>query len=95
MAEPPAPAAPTFSDIVRKAAKPSKQGPADSLAEQVRVAMRLQPPIVLVHAWGVPFETFFGVTPKDLLLAGIYRDLAIPLMAAGPHEAVSMAMLAR
>ena len=51
---------------------------ATALARQVRAALHTRRPLLLVHQTSTPFETFFGVTPRDLLLLGIYRELAVP-----------------
>ena len=49
-------------------------------------------------ALGVPFDAFFnnpeGTTPRRLLVAGIYNEIAVPLKR-GPYRPVSMALLAK
>ncbi len=67
--------------------------PTSTLAGELREIMKLGMPVALFHSWEVPFETFFERTPQDLLVQGIFRDLAIPQLT-GPLEAVSLAMLA-
>ena len=47
---------------------------------------------------GVPFDAFFnnheGTTPRQLLVGGIYDEIAVPLKR-GPYRPVSMALLAK
>ena len=43
---------------------------------------------------GVKFDAFFTVTPPELLLRGVYSEIAIPL-AAGPWRPTAMLLLAQ
>ena len=76
-----------------------------AFADEVRAAMEGQVHLLLAHEMpgvggqlvrhGVDFGTFFasteGATPKDLILAGIYTSIAIPLKGGAWREA-SMVM---
>ena len=41
----------------------------------------------------VPFDHFFEVTPHDLLVGGLFRELAMPLNPHGRYHAASLAMI--
>lgn len=43
---------------------------------------------------GKPFESFFKVTPADLLSAGIYRPLAMPWYHRSSYRAISISTVA-
>ena len=66
----------------------------DALVAEVRQALSAQVPFLLVHetdpaAGGVPFDTFFVSTPKDLVSAGLYQPLAVA-WHPGHHRIVSL-----
>ena len=66
---------------------------ANQLAEQVRAAMACNFPILLVHdVLSCSFDHFFVTTPLDLISAGLYKMVAIPLLP-GVHEPVSMRLV--
>ena len=71
---------------------------AEALAEQVRAARNARLPIVMAHEndierAGCIFGHFFEVTPRDLIVDGLYHDLAIGCHS-GKHRQVSIALLA-
>ena len=81
-------------------------GSAAALGKQIRRAMTLGVPLLLVHErpslnqaserFAVPFESFLsepsGATPQSLVRHGIYREIACPMMG-GSHRLVSFFML--
>ena len=42
--------------------------------------------VMLVHDASVPFETPFEMTPRDLLVAGLYHELATPFFFEGREQ---------
>ena len=81
-------------------------GCAASLGMQVRRAMTLGVPLLLVHerpslnqaaeCYAVPFESFLsdpsGATPLSIVRHGVYREIACPMMG-GAHRQASLFML--
>jgi hypothetical protein len=68
----------------------------ETLREHVRGCLQAGRPhaLVLLHWTEVQFEHFFTCTPTDLLLGGIYHNLAVPLFPPGPQQPVSLATIA-
>ena len=72
---------------------------AAALAEQVRAARRVRLPLVMAHEndaarGGCIFGHFFEVTPRDLIVDGLYNDIAVGCHS-DPHRQVSLALLAK
>ncbi len=68
--------------------------PGEQLAQQVQAHMYAAQPLLLVHECDtLAFGHFLEITPRDLLVAGIYRDIATPLFTSEPLRAVSLALL--
>ena len=72
---------------------------AEALAEQVRAARRVRLPLVMAHEndaarGGCIFGHFFEVTPRDLIVDGLYNDIAVGCHSH-PHRQVSLALLAK
>ena len=72
---------------------------AEALAEQVRAARRVRLPLVMAHEndaarGGCIFGHFFEVTPRDLIVDGLYNDIAVGCHS-DPHRQVSLALLAK
>jgi len=71
------------------------------LASELRVALSLSMPIVLVHETRIDrggvsdFDRFFHVTPADLARGGLYKDIATSLHASERHLAVELSLIAR
>ena len=68
----------------------------EGLSTHVRSCMQAGRPhaLVIVHWTEVQFEHFLTITPSDLLLGGIYHNVAVPLFPPGPLQPVSFAMIA-
>mmetsp|Transcript_15167 Transcript_15167/g.45702 ORF Transcript_15167/g.45702 Transcript_15167/m.45702 type:complete len:518 (-) Transcript_15167:419-1972(-) len=71
----------------------------EALAEQVRAARRARLPLVMAHEndaarGGCIFGHFFEVTPRDLIVDGLYNDIAVGCHS-DPHRQVSLALLAK
>ena len=80
--------------------KDSFMGDAGShLAAELRLARSNGNAIVLVHeqrdthGW-CDFDRFFYVTPADLAQGGLFKDIAMPLMARYRHLAVAISLIA-
>uniref|UniRef100_A0A7S3FG59 Uncharacterized protein n=1 Tax=Haptolina ericina TaxID=156174 RepID=A0A7S3FG59_9EUKA len=72
----------------------------EALAAQVRDARKAGMQIAMVHENdadrnGCDFATFFQITPKDLVEAGLYNALAIAFVSGETHRKVSRALLAK
>jgi len=70
----------------------------ERLADQVRIARAIGVPVVMAHEndpdlGGCEFGKFFETTPEELILDGLYRDLAI-LLFPGRHREASIISLA-
>lgn len=71
-----------------------------ALADEVRLARAANFPIVMCHENdaardGCNFARFFATTPEDLIAAGLYSALAIPLMEGEDHRRVSIKLCAK
>ena len=71
----------------------------EQLAMEVRAAREAGVPLLMIHqndaeCDGCEFSHFFDVTPKDLILAGLYRPLAVPWYPE-PHLKVCCAIATR
>jgi len=69
------------------------------LAEEVRLVMAKGGKIVMAHEnaaakGGCSFDTFFTVTPHDLVHGGLFGPLAVALHSGDEHRAVSIRLLA-
>jgi len=71
----------------------------ETLALEVAAALEAGFPILTIHVADLPgqtdgsrFERFFAVTPPSLILAGLYKPLAVPWYADEPHINVSHAL---
>jgi hypothetical protein len=72
------------------------------LADEVRAAMSAKQQIVMVHECdattgrgGCKFDQFFNVTPKDLIEAGLYKQISTFLPAAEAFRPTAIACMAR
>ena len=71
----------------------------EQLAQEVRDMMRANQPIVMLHEndmanGGVEFAHFFSTTPQDLIVNGLYKDLALAYHP-GHFRPVSVALVAK
>ena len=65
----------------------------EALAALVRTVRAAGTPILMVHDVRTEFGTFFRTTPQDLILGGLFRDVALPLYPAGRHREACLATL--
>ena len=70
------------------------------LADEVLAAMEAEQPIVMAHeidaaTGGCEFRKFFEVTPKELLEAGVYKEIAIYVPAEASSRRIGIAQLAQ
>ena len=62
-------------------------------AGEVRHALSAGLPIVLAHDPSLPFDQFLAATPKDLVVAGLYREISIPIYSNKLHREVGLALM--
>jgi len=73
----------------------------EALADQVRQLRAMKLPMVLVHVideeqGGVShFSHFFGCTPPDLLMDGLYKQIATPWYSVAAYRGTSIALIAK
>ena len=68
-------------------------GSETQFAGEVRQALSTGLPIVLAHDPSVPFEQFLAATPKDLVVAGLYHEISIPIYSNKLHREVGLALM--
>ena len=72
----------------------------EELAREVRAALHSGAALLLVHEVdeerdGCDFDTFFSITPADLLDSGIFNQMASALHAGTEHRLLSLAVVAQ
>ena len=67
----------------------------DILAQQVRGALAAKVPLLLVHERAsCEFDRFFQTTPPDLVSAGVFASIAVPLVR-DTHHKLSLLLVAK